>query len=110
MNRYWQQKKAMAPGCEPAAVRNMMEALRPIALGQSLAGAGGGGFLFVLTRDGQQGETVRLMLDSTQVKESHRVGQSEESGVQILDKMLSQICAIAIKSRVVLQVLGGCHL
>ncbi|KAI5614886.1 L-fucose kinase [Silurus asotus] len=66
MNRYWEQKKAMAPGCEPAAVRTMMDALQPIALGQSLAGAGGGGFLFILTRQGQQEESVRHILNNTQ--------------------------------------------
>ncbi|KAK2834608.1 hypothetical protein Q7C36_015309 [Tachysurus vachellii] len=66
MNRYWQQKKAMAPGCEPAAVRNMMDALEPIAYGQSLAGAGGGGFLFVLTRHAQEEENVRQILKNTQ--------------------------------------------
>ncbi|KAM9495286.1 L-fucose kinase isoform 2-T2 [Clarias gariepinus] len=66
MNRYWQQKKAMAPGCEPAAVRTMMDALQRIALGQSLAGAGGGGFLFILTRDSQQEEKVQQILNSTQ--------------------------------------------
>lgn len=68
MNRYWQQKKAMAPGCEPAAVRTMMNALQPVALGQSLAGAGGGGFLFILTRHAQQEETVQGILKSTQVR------------------------------------------
>lgn len=69
MNRYWQQKKAMAPGCEPAAVRNMMDALEPMAYGQSLAGAGGGGFLFVLTRHAQEEENVRQILKNTQVRE-----------------------------------------
>uniref|UniRef100_A0AAY4CRX2 L-fucose kinase n=1 Tax=Denticeps clupeoides TaxID=299321 RepID=A0AAY4CRX2_9TELE len=55
---YWQQKKVMAPGCEPVAVRSMMAALQPLVLGQSLAGAGGGGFLFLLTRDALQQEIV----------------------------------------------------
>ncbi|KAL7857754.1 hypothetical protein AOLI_G00178560 [Acnodon oligacanthus] len=66
IDRYWQQKKAMAPGCEPAAVRTMMNALQPLTLGQSLAGAGGGGFLFILTRHAQQEENVRQILSSTQ--------------------------------------------
>lgn len=57
----------MAPGCEPAAVRTMMDALRPLALGQTLAGAGGGGFLYLLTRQPQQGEAVRQVLNNTQV-------------------------------------------
>ncbi|KAJ8252633.1 hypothetical protein COCON_G00219450 [Conger conger] len=66
LDRYWQQKKAMAPGCEPAAVRNMMAALRPLTLGQSLAGAGGGGFLFLLTHEPLQEERVREVLSNTQ--------------------------------------------
>uniref|UniRef100_A0AAY4CRP9 L-fucose kinase n=1 Tax=Denticeps clupeoides TaxID=299321 RepID=A0AAY4CRP9_9TELE len=64
---YWQQKKVMAPGCEPVAVRSMMAALQPLVLGQSLAGAGGGGFLFLLTRDALQQEIVTDVLRSTQV-------------------------------------------
>uniref|UniRef100_A0A3P8Z5B0 L-fucose kinase n=1 Tax=Esox lucius TaxID=8010 RepID=A0A3P8Z5B0_ESOLU len=63
--RYWGQKKVMAPGCEPAAVRTMMDALRPLALGQTLAGAGGGGFLYLLTRQPLQGGAVRQVLDNT---------------------------------------------
>lgn len=66
MDRYWQQKKLMAPGCEPAAVRMMMNKLQPLILGQSLAGAGGGGFLFLLTRDPQQKEKVRELLSNIQ--------------------------------------------
>uniref|UniRef100_A0AAY4CU99 L-fucose kinase n=1 Tax=Denticeps clupeoides TaxID=299321 RepID=A0AAY4CU99_9TELE len=56
----------MAPGCEPVAVRSMMAALQPLVLGQSLAGAGGGGFLFLLTRDALQQEIVTDVLRSTQ--------------------------------------------
>ncbi|CAB1323640.1 unnamed protein product [Coregonus sp. 'balchen'] len=66
LERYWGQKKVMAPGCEPAAVRIMMDALRPLALGQTLAGAGGGGFLYLLTRQPQQGEVVRQVLNNIQ--------------------------------------------
>jgi len=67
MDTYWQQKKLMAPGCEPAAVRSMMNALRPLSLGQSLAGAGGGGFLFLLTREPQQKTPVTEILTNIQV-------------------------------------------
>ncbi|XP_069028897.1 LOW QUALITY PROTEIN: L-fucose kinase [Embiotoca jacksoni] len=65
LDRSWQQKKLMAPGCEPAAVRTMMAALRPLVLGQSLAGAGGGGFLYLLTRQPLQREAVLQVLHST---------------------------------------------
>uniref|UniRef100_A0A672YRT1 L-fucose kinase n=1 Tax=Sphaeramia orbicularis TaxID=375764 RepID=A0A672YRT1_9TELE len=66
LDRSWQQKKLMAPGCEPASVRTMMEALRPLVLGQSLAGAGGGGFLYLLTREPQQHQAVLHVLNNTE--------------------------------------------
>lgn len=58
----------MAPGCEPASVKAMMEALRPLVLGQTLAGAGGGGFLYLLTREPQQREEVLRVLSSIPVR------------------------------------------
>lgn len=64
LDRFWRQKKVMAPGCEPASVKAMMEALRPLVLGQTLAGAGGGGFLYLLTREPQQREEVLRVLSS----------------------------------------------
>lgn len=67
LDRSWQQKKLMAPGCEPASVRIMMEALRPLVLGQSLAGAGGGGFIYLLTREPRQRGAVMQVLSETQV-------------------------------------------
>lgn len=55
----------MAPGSEPATVKAMMEALRPLVLGQTLAGAGGGGFLYLLTREPRQREKVLQVLNNT---------------------------------------------
>ncbi|NWR80720.1 FUK kinase, partial [Centropus unirufus] len=66
LNHYWQQKKCMAPGCEPLAVGRMMDALRPYVYGQCLAGAGGGGFLYVLTKAPQQKEALRQILAQTE--------------------------------------------
>ncbi|XP_069724779.1 L-fucose kinase isoform X1 [Phaenicophaeus curvirostris] len=66
LDRYWQQKKCMAPGCEPLAVRRMMDALRPYVYGQCLAGAGGGGFLYVLTKAPRQKEALHQILAQTE--------------------------------------------
>lgn len=77
LDRSWQQKKLMAPGCEPASVRAMMEALRPLVLGQSLAGAGGGGFLYLLTREPRQREAVLQVLNNMPV----RIGQGQRSNL-----------------------------
>lgn len=64
---YWQQKKCMAPGCEPLAVGRMMDALRPHVHGQCLAGAGGGGFLYILTKAPRQKEALEQILANTEV-------------------------------------------
>lgn len=45
-----------------------MEALRPLVLGQSLAGAGGGGFLYLLTREPGQQQAVLQVLNNTPVR------------------------------------------
>uniref|UniRef100_A0A9J8AZH9 Fucose kinase n=1 Tax=Cyprinus carpio carpio TaxID=630221 RepID=A0A9J8AZH9_CYPCA len=92
MNTYWQQKKLMAPGCEPAAVRSMMNALQPLSLGQSLAGAGGGGFLFLLTREPQQKEAVREILTNIQGIGSFSVHSVEldMDGISIIQKSSEQ--------------------
>lgn len=68
LERYWQQKKRMAPSCEPLAVGRMMGALRPYVHGQCLAGAGGGGFLYVLTKAPQQKEALHQILAKTEVR------------------------------------------
>ena len=54
MDLNWEHKKKMAPGCEPAAIKQMITVLRPHIYGTCMAGAGGGGFLFVLMKDPEQ--------------------------------------------------------
>ncbi|XP_073911777.1 L-fucose kinase isoform X2 [Castor canadensis] len=66
LSSYWQQKKLMAPGCEPLAVRRMMDVLAPYVHGQSLAGAGGGGFLYLLTKEPRQKEALEAVLAKTE--------------------------------------------
>ncbi|XP_020752313.2 L-fucose kinase isoform X2 [Odocoileus virginianus] len=66
LTSYWEQKKLMAPGCEPLAVRRMMDVLAPHVHGQSLAGAGGGGFLCLLTKEPRQKEALEAKLAKTE--------------------------------------------
>eukprot|EP00795_Rhopilema_esculentum_P010877 gene10877-19700_t len=51
MNVCWRHKKLMAHGCEPKICKIIMDAISPLAYGQCLAGAGGGGFLYVITKN-----------------------------------------------------------
>ncbi|XP_028307471.1 L-fucose kinase [Gouania willdenowi] len=70
LERTWQQKKLMASGCEPMAVRALMDALKPTVLGQSLAGAGGGGFLYLLTNEPrQEGTVLQILRNNTALRD-----------------------------------------
>ncbi|GIY96948.1 l-fucose kinase [Caerostris extrusa] len=51
MDKYWEQKKILAPGCEPASVKEIMDIIKPLCYGQLLVGAGGGGFMCILTKE-----------------------------------------------------------
>ncbi|XP_047496936.1 LOW QUALITY PROTEIN: L-fucose kinase-like [Penaeus chinensis] len=48
IDKYWSLKKMVASGCEPGKVKKLMSSLRNHCLGMSLAGAGGGGYLYAL--------------------------------------------------------------
>ncbi|XP_056680562.1 L-fucose kinase isoform X2 [Monodelphis domestica] len=73
LTQYWGQKKCMAPGCEPQAVRRMMDALEPYVYGQSLAGAGGGGFLYLLTKEPRQKEVLEAVLAKMEGLENYSI-------------------------------------
>ncbi|XP_072374710.1 L-fucose kinase isoform X2 [Scyliorhinus torazame] len=85
LNTYWQQKKCMAPGCEPSAVRHIMAVLRPHVHGQSLAGAGGGGFLYLLTKKPRQKEAIERILRASKGLGNFNVHEVEvdETGITV---------------------------
>ena len=68
MNNYWREKKMMASGCEPLLATRMIAALQPYVWGVSLAGAGGGGFMYVFTKEPHATQVVAEVLASVQVR------------------------------------------
>jgi len=50
LSAYWEQKKLMCDA-EPAAVTRMLAKLRPLIHGATLCGAGGGGFMALITKE-----------------------------------------------------------
>jgi fucokinase len=62
INTFQKHKKFMAPGSEPLAISRMMSAVAPYVHGVSLAGAGGGGFIFFLTKEKDATSLVRNVL------------------------------------------------
>ncbi|KAF8786462.1 L-fucose kinase like protein [Argiope bruennichi] len=62
MEKYWEQKKILAPGSEPASVKEIMDIIKPFCYGQLLAGAGGGGFMCILTKEPNAKEMIKTAL------------------------------------------------
>ena len=67
ITRYWLLKKTLAPGSEPRAVTQIMESLRDRCHGICMAGAGGGGFMYVLTKEKKDEENIRRILNELKV-------------------------------------------
>ena len=67
IDTYWTQKKMIAPGCEPLFVAQLMDRMSPFVHGQSLTGAGGGGFYFGLLKDASARNQAESMITSMQV-------------------------------------------
>jgi galactokinase/mevalonate kinase-like predicted kinase len=62
LSEYWTLKKQMAgkeSGVEPSHVRHVLQVLQDEIVGASLCGAGGGGFLVVLAREGRNLHTLQ---------------------------------------------------
>ena len=58
LSQYWNIKKTLAPGAEPLLVKNILKTLDPFIIGGSLAGAGGGGFMTAVLKDGVDKDMV----------------------------------------------------
>ncbi|ELT87342.1 hypothetical protein CAPTEDRAFT_168598 [Capitella teleta] len=76
LSNYWRLKKKMAPGSEPIAATRMISALQPYIWGISLAGAGGGGFMFVFTKKPNDIATVTDVLSSLPGSENVTIHQA----------------------------------
>ncbi|KAL9974567.1 hypothetical protein ACROYT_G011618 [Oculina patagonica] len=54
--------KALKEGTEPEVIGDMMKVLEPLTFGQTLTGAGGGGFLMLLTKEPNMADKVRAVI------------------------------------------------
>ena len=59
---YWRDKKLLDAGSTNEKVDDMMDAIRPYVSAASLAGAGGGGFMYILAKSPADARRVRKML------------------------------------------------
>lgn len=85
LNRYWELKRALAPGSEPELVQRILAALRPLCLGASLAGAGGGGFLVAILKENVKKEEAVSLIRSLRGTEKIRFYAAgvDRSGIEV---------------------------
>jgi fucokinase len=63
LGEHWLLNKRMDPGCTNPFIDRLFAALAPYIYGGKLAGAGGGGFAFVITKDQQAAAELKAMLN-----------------------------------------------
>lgn len=64
LNSYWMNKKALDPGSTNAQVESIIARIAPWTAAVSLAGAGGGGFLFAIAKSSTAKKKMQAVLSS----------------------------------------------
>ena len=63
VNAYWRDKKLLDAGSTNEKVDDIIDAIRPRCSAVTLAGAGGGGFMYVLAKSGADARAIRRFLE-----------------------------------------------
>ncbi|XP_055339839.1 L-fucose kinase-like isoform X2 [Paramacrobiotus metropolitanus] len=82
---YYEQKKLMAAGTEPASVGKIIDAMKPYICSHTLAGAGGGGFLFCLLKNSSDREKIAALIGNIKGAEAAAIYSAsiDEEGIKI---------------------------
>lgn len=85
LNISWEQKKIIAPGCEPPQVKELIDVLKPHIHGVILTGAGGGGFLYAITKEPKFFERVGDLINKLEGERTEEVYKLEldEEGLTV---------------------------
>ena len=88
VNSYWQDKKLLDPGSTNERVDEILERVAKRTAAAILAGAGGGGFMFLLSKSASDAKTIRRELESRAPTETARFyGFSiDERGLEVREK------------------------
>jgi len=63
VNRYWRDKKLLDAGSTNEKVDDIIDLIRPHVAAVTLAGAGGGGFMYILAKSPRELKKVRMVLE-----------------------------------------------
>lgn len=83
LNNYRKQKLTMAPSSEPEHVRRLIKILETRALGMVTCGAGGGGFLLMLTRLPDDADKVQNIVEGHHIDAYVATLNIDEEGLRI---------------------------
>ena len=64
VNDYWRDKKLLDAGSTNEKVDDIIDAIRPYASAVTLAGAGGGGFMYILAKSAADARRIRVFLEA----------------------------------------------
>ena len=64
MNTAWQEHQHRDPHCSNVAVDRIFHHIRDLSVGHKLAGAGGGGFMGILAKDGEAAIRLKQKLSA----------------------------------------------
>ena len=73
VTKYWAHKKSMAEGCEPQFCARILKLCEPHLHGGSMAGAGGGGFMFLITKEPNAIPSLTALLAASDIPEAKHV-------------------------------------
>lgn len=85
VDRSWQLNQALDSGTNPAEVAKMVERIEPHVSGLKLAGAGGGGFMYLVAKDADHARQLRSELEKNPPNERARFVEMSVSttGLQV---------------------------
>ncbi|CAF0975030.1 unnamed protein product [Brachionus calyciflorus] len=83
VDRHRKQKLVMAPGSEPESVVNLIKLLDPLVYGMALAGAGGGGFLYAITKEADSKDEIRNLLETFNVNMKIYDAKISDDGIEM---------------------------
>ena len=63
VNEYWRDKKLLDAGSTNEKVDDIIDAIRPYSSAISLAGAGGGGFMYILAKSAADAKRIRRFME-----------------------------------------------
>ena len=85
VDQSWQLNQALDSGTNPPEVASIIDGIKPHMTGLKLAGAGGGGFMYIIAKDAEHAQQLRQKLESDPPNERARFVEMSVSttGLQV---------------------------